>query len=258
MKIYFKTILMHIKSELEHKKSFILTSMGSFIITFLMIYSVYLLFDKFGQIEGWTFYEVALIFGIVMFCFSFTEMFARGLDHFHNIVRNGDFDRVLLKPVSLIIQVACYEFEASKIGRMIQSIIVLIIAIVNIDINWNLYKLLILLFMIIAGIVIFVSIFIIKAAFSFWTIEGMEFMNILAEGGKKVAQYPIDIYNKWFARFFTFIIPLGLINYYPLLYLLGRSEKFWYGLLPVVACIFIVPTIILWKIGVKHYTSTGS
>lgn len=258
MSIYLKTIKMHMKSALEYKKSFILTTIATFLLTFLMTISIYLLFEKFGSLEGWDFFDVAITFGIIMFAFSFTEMFARGFDHFHNAVREGDFDRLLLKPASLLAQVASYEFEPSKLGRMIQAGIVLFIAVFNIDVEWNLYRIFILFFMQISAIVLFWSIFIIKATVSFWTIDGLEFMNILSEGGKKVAQYPINIYEKWFARFFTFIVPFGLINYYPLLYLLGKSDCIWYGILPIVSMLFVIPTILFWNFGVKHYTSTGS
>lgn len=258
MKIYFKTIKMHLKSTLEYKKSFILTTFATFLLTFLLTISIFLLFDKFGNIQGWNFYEVAIIFGIIMFAFSSVEMFARGFDHFHNAVREGDFDRLLLKPAGLLSQVASYEFEPSKLGRMIQSLIVLIIAICNIEVEWNLYRIFILIFMQLGAIVLFFSILIIKATVSFWTIDGLEFMNILSDGGKEVAQYPINIYEKWFARFFTFIIPFGLINYYPLLYLLGKSNCIWFGILPIISMLFLVPTLLFWNVGVKHYTSTGS
>ena len=134
MKIYLKTIKMHLKSALEYKKSFILTTIATFLLTFLITISIYLLFEKFGNIEGWSFYDVAIIFGIIMFAFASVEMFARGFDHFHNAVREGDFDRLLLKPAGLLPQVASYEFEPSKLGRMIQSLIVLVIAICNIEV----------------------------------------------------------------------------------------------------------------------------
>ena len=98
-----------------------------------------------------------------MFAFSFTEMFARGFDHFHNAVREGDFDRLLLKPASLLAQVASYEFEPSKLGRMIQAGIVLFIAVFNINVEWNLYRIFILLCMQISAIVLFWSIFISNA-----------------------------------------------------------------------------------------------
>ena len=106
--------------------------------------------------------------------------------------------------------------------------------------------------------IIFFGIFILKASFCFWTIQGLEFMNILSEGGKKVAQYPIDIYAKWFRMFFTFIVPFGLVNYYPVLYLFGKADNWYLGILPLFTILFLIPCILVWKIGVKHYESTGS
>lgn len=258
MKVYFKTILMLIKMQLEYRKAFIISVIGSFLITFLLTISVYFLFEEFNQIGDWTFYEVAFLFGMVFLNFSISEMFLRGLDHFENIIKNGEFDRILIRPQNLLLQSTCTEFDLSKIGRIIQCIAVIIIALANIDIDWNIYKFLVFILMNFGCFIIFLGIFILKAAFCFWTVDGLEFMNILAEGGKKVAQYPIDIYAKWFRIFFTFIVPFGLVNYYPVLYLFGKSNIWYYGLVPIFTIIFLIPCILIWKKGVKHYESTGS
>ena len=83
-------------------------------------------------------------------------------------------------------------------------------------------------------------------------------MNILSEGGKKVAQYPINIYEKWFRIVFTIIIPFGLVNYYPILYLFGKTDKWYLGLTPIGTIVFLIGCIYIWSLGVKHYESTGS
>ena len=83
-------------------------------------------------------------------------------------------------------------------------------------------------------------------------------MNILSENRKKVAQYPIDIYAKWFRIFFTFIVPFGLVNYYPVLYLFGKDSNWFYGIVPIFAFVFLIPCLLIWKKGIKHYESTGS
>ena len=258
MKVYLKTILMLIKMQLEYRKAFIISVIGTFLITFLLTISIYFLFEEFGAIGNWTFYEVAFLFGMVFWNFSLAEMFLRGLDHFDKIIKNGEFDRILIRPQNLLLQATCTEFDFSKIGRAIQCIAIIIIAIANISISWNLYKILVFILMNIGCFIIFLGIFILKASFCFWTIDGLEFMNILAEGGKKVAQYPIDIYAKWFRMFFTFIIPFGLVNYYPVLYLFGKADNWYYGLFPLFTIVFLIPCLIVWKIGVKHYESTGS
>lgn len=258
MKVYFKTILMLIKMQLEYRKAFIVAVIGSFFITFLLTISVYFLFEEFNQIGSWTFYEVAFLFGMVFLNFSFSEMFLRGLDHFENIIKNGEFDRILIRPQNVLIQSTCMEFDFSKIGRMFQCIAVIGISLVNINIEWDLYKVLVLILMNIGCFVIFLGIFILKAAFCFWTVEGLEFMNILSEGGKKVAQYPIDIYAKWFRVFFTFIVPFGLVNYYPVLYMFGKVDNWIFGLFPIFTLIFLIPCILVWRLGIRHYESTGS
>lgn len=258
MKVYFKTILMLIKMQLEYRKAFIISVVGSFLITFLLTISVYFLFEEFNQIGGWNFFEVAFLFGMVYLSFSISEMFFRGLDHFQTIIKNGEFDRILIRPQNTLIQSMCTEFDFSKIGRIAQSLLILIIAIINIDIAWNFYKVLVFILMNIGCVLIFFGIFVLKAAFCFWTVDGLEFMNILSEGGKKVAQYPIDIYAKWFRLFFTFIVPFGLVNYYPVLYLFGKSDNWIYGIVPIFTGIFLIPCIWVWKRGIKHYESTGS
>ena len=152
----------------------------------------------------------------------------------------------------------CMEFDFSKIGRIAQSVLVMNVAIANVNIEWSIYNVLVFILMNIGCIAIFFGIFVLKAAFCFWTVDGLEFMNILSEGGKKVAQYPIDIYAKWFRIFFTFIVPFGLVNYYPVLYLFGKDNNWFYGIVPTFAFIFLIPCLLIWKRGIKHYESTGS
>lgn len=258
MKVYFKTILMLLKMQLEYRKAFIISVVGSFFLTFVLTISVKFLFAEFNQIGNWTYYEVAFLFGMVFLLFSLSEMFLRGLDHFDDVIKNGDFDRILIRPQGLLMQASCNEFEFSKIGRVIQCLIVIGISIFNINIDWSLYKVFCFILMNVGCFIIFFGILILKASFCFWTIDGLEFMNILSEGGKKVAQYPIDIYAKWFRFFFTCIVPFGLVNYYPVLYLFGKVDNWYYGLMPVLTILFLIPCVWVWRMGVRHYESTGS
>ena len=258
MRIYFKTIIMNIKSQLEYRKAFIISTIGNFLITFLLLISVYFLFMNFGQIGDWTFYQVAFLFGLAYFTFAIAEMFLRGIDHFDDIIRKGEFDRIMVRPQNLLLQSISMEFDLSKIGRMVQSAFVMIYSLTKLNIDWSIYKAFILIWMNVGCFMIFMGTFVLKATFCFWTINGLEFMNIFAEGGKKVAQYPIDIYEKWFRRFFTYVVPFGLVNYFPLLYLLGKSNNWYYGFTPFGTILFFVLCIFLWKQGVKHYESTGS
>ena len=259
MILYLKSILMHIRCDLEYKASFILTVIASALGSLLTFLGTLILLKGFGSVDGWTINEVILTTGIAIFGHVATEMFGRGLDQFHNQVKNGLLDRLLTRPRNITLQVLCSEFSFSKVGRLIEGAIILIYGIIMVDVNWNLYKIFVLLLMIVGANVLFFSILLLKASFSFWTIEGMEFMNIISDGGRELSSYPISIYQKWFANIFTYIIPFGCVNYFPLLYLLDKGNvPFWYGLTPLTTFIFLEISFAVWNAGLKQYASTGS
>ena len=83
-------------------------------------------------------------------------------------------------------------------------------------------------------------------------------MNVFTDGGREYGKYPIDVYGRCMQQFATFVIPYAPVQYYPLQYLLGRSGCWLYVLYPLGALLFLAVCYALWRVGVAHYTSTGS
>lgn len=260
MRLYFKYLLILFKSQMQYRTSFWLLSVGQFFIPFSVFAGVYFLFERFGQIKGWQFFEVALCFSVIHMAFALSECFARGFDNFSSLIVKGDFDRVLVRPRSTIVQVLGSKFEFTRFGRLLQSLLVLIWALSNLSIEWDIIKALTLIFMITSGVMIFTGIYILAATMCFWTVQGLEVANIFTDGGREMAQYPLNIYQKWVVRFFTYVIPFGTVNYLPLLSILGKTagNEILYMLLPVAGSLFILPCLLVWQYGVRHYVSTGS
>lgn len=260
MKLYFKYLIILLKSQMQYRGSFWLLALGQFLVPFSVFAALYFMFERFGNIKGWNFFEVALCFAVINMAFAITSCFARGFDTFSNLVVSGDFDRLLVRPRSTFLQVLGSKFEFAKLGRLVQSAAVLIWALINIRVKWDFYKILTLIFMIAGGVFIFTGIFILAATLCFWTVQGLEVANILTDGGKEMSQYPLSIYRKWVVRFFTFIIPFGCINYLPLMYILERAEekRILYMISPLFGILFLVPCLFVWRAGVRHYRSTGS
>ncbi len=260
MKLYFRYMAVLLRSQMEYRTSFILLSIGQFFVPFLAFVSIVLFFQRFPSVGGWSLYEVALCYSVVHMAFAISECCVRGFDSFSGLIVNGDFDRILVRPRTTVLQVLGSKFEFTRIGRLTQSLVVLIYALINLNVQWSPYKLLTLLFMIISGVFIFSGIYILGATLCFWTVEGLEVVNILTDGGREMAQYPLNIYKDWMRKFFTFVIPFGTINYLPLMFIFDKTEGsgFVYMLIPLVGMLFIIPCLLIWKFGVEHYQSTGS
>lgn len=258
MGLYLKFMKLHFKSELQYKLSFILSFLSQFLVFLGSYFTIICLFDKFSNIKGFTMYEVLLTFGIIHFGFSFCETFFRGVDTFDNLIVDGSFDRLLLRPRSILLQVFASEVSFIKLSRLLQATAVLVLAVLKLDIVWSIDKMITLICMVISSVLVFLSIFILAASYCFFTVKGLEVRNVFTDGGKHMAQYPIGIFKKGFIFFFTYIIPFGFVNYYPLLYILGDMNNKLLMFSPLITVLYLCISIIIFYRGVKRYAGTGS
>lgn len=258
LRLYKHYISINVRSMMQYKTSFLLTAIGQFLVSFNVFLGVFFMFQRFSNVKGFSYSEVLLCFSVMLLEFSLAEMWARGFDSFSGMVRSGSFDRVLVRPQSEILQVLGSKFELTRIGRMLQAVIMFVYGIARSDISWTFAKVCTVIFMLIGGTCLFTGLFMIYAALCFFTLEGLEFMNVLTDGAREYGKYPIGVYGKRMLQFTTFVVPYALVQYYPLLYLLGRTTNPLYMLLPLGAILFLLPCYLLWRVGVRHYKSSGS
>ena len=249
---------LHLKISLEYKSSFILTVISQTLAMLVELFVVISLFNKFKLLDTYNTYEILLGFSTLWLGYSLVELFGRGFDHFSKIIINGNFDLLLIRPRSLFIQIfgsdICYE----KTGRVLISLLIFIYSSIKVINDFTILKVFLLISMILCSSIIIISVLIIGASFCFYTIQGLEVINIFTNGTRQVGQYPMGIYKKAVRLFFSIVIPITLVNYYPLRYLTGESNNIIYLLLPYYSIIIFIISNIIFHIGTKKYTSSGS
>ena len=253
-----KYMSIHLKTKLQYRLSFVFITIAQLILILVSLVVMYSLFDRFGGIKGFTLYEALISFSVVNVGYSFAEIFFRGFDSFKNLIRNGTFDLLLVKPRNIYLQIIGSNIGYEKVGRTLGSVSVLLYALSKVALYESNIRVFLLIPMIISSTIIFASIFIIGAAITFYTIEGIEIVNILSDGSKEAGKYPIGIYNKYMVMFFTFIIPLALINHYPVLYLIRRSNNIWYAVAPIFGLFILIPSILFFNYSLKNHQGTGT
>jgi ABC-2 type transport system permease protein len=262
-RLYLRYAAVSIRGQMEYRASFLMQSAGQFAVTGIEFLGIWALFDRFGAIKGWGLYEVALFYGLISVTFAISDAVTRGLDVFGATVKAGDFDRLLVRPRSPILQLLGHELTLRRLGRLMQGVTVLAIASSGLDLTWSPDRLLLLGLAIACGVCLFVGLMLLQATSTFWTIESLEVWNAFTYGGVTMSQYPVSIYRPWFRQFFTVVIPLACISYYPGVAILGRPDPLgmppvtgWVG--PLVGPLFLLGCIGVWRFGVRHYQSTGS
>lgn len=258
MKLYLKYFGIHLRSQMQYKKSFFMMTLGQCLVAFSGYLSIYFMFTRFSSVRGFEYNEVLLCYSVVLGAFSLSECFFRGFDSFASIISNGEFDRIMVRPRGIIPQVLGQKIELTRTGRLIQAIIVFSFAMPAAGVEWTAGRIAVLVLMIVSGVAVFSGLFIIYASICFFTTEGLEFMNIFTDGGREFGRYPFSVYGREVLTFYTYIIPLALFQYYPLMYITGRTDSLLNAAAPVFALLFLIPCMVFWRFGVRRYKSTGS
>jgi viologen exporter family transport system permease protein len=264
-RLYSRYIGISVRSQMQYRASFVMMAIGHFWITGIEILLIWVLFDRFKMLgDGWRLPEVAMFYGMVHVAFAIAEAVGRGFDTFPGMVKSGEFDRLLLRPRSTVLQVSARELQVMRIGRFAQGLIVLLWAAGALEVQWTLARAGLLLFAVFGGACLFGGLFVLQATFAFWTVESLEVFNTVTYGGVETASFPLSIYDKWFRRFFTFVVPLACVSYFPALGILGRddpalgSPAWFHWLAPLIGVSFLFVMLQFWHFGVRHYRSTGS
>ena len=125
IRTYFVLALSDVRSQMQYRASFAMQTLGNFLASCVDFLGIAALFSSFGALQGWSLYEVAVLFGIVNLSFALAEGIGRGFDEFARTIREGNFDRVLLRPRGTLFQVLASRLEISRVGRLLQGAAVL-------------------------------------------------------------------------------------------------------------------------------------
>lgn len=263
LRIYPRLIGARLRGQMQYKASFALQVAGNFLTLSLELASIFILFSHFDTIGGWRVGDVAFLYGLSAISFGIGSIIAGGFDGFQQQVVRGEFDCVLVRPVSLIVQVLSSDIKTPRIGQIVQGIVAFGIALHLTDVPWTLGRILFLPLVIITAVVLFTTLFTLEATMCFWTTQATEVINAFTYGGSTMAQYPLHVFSEGLRYFFLFVIPIGFVIFLPSLYLLDRPDPL--GLPaaarfagPIATLLFAIVAGWLWRTGVRHYRSTGS
>lgn len=256
-----------VRSQMQYRLSFALDTTATFLGTIVDFLAVWVFFGHTATLGGWTLPEVGLLYGLSSLSFGLADMLASGFDHAYfgpTMIRQGYFDQVLVRPVSPFLQVLASQVVPRRLGRFLQGALILAIALPLLGLDWTGPKLAFAGLTVLGGLALFFGLFVLGAAASFWTIESLEGMNVLTYGGQMISSYPMSIFQPWLRGFFTFVIPMACVNYYPALWLLGKPDPLGLPTLPLallsapICALACGLCVALWWVGVRHYQSTGS
>lgn len=261
LRLYGILISASLRSRMQYKFDFVASTliqalMGTYdyLIALVVIW-------RFKSIAGWDIYEVGLLYSVSRIGWGLYRAFLEEIDQFETYIVSGEFDSILVRPYPSLFVLMTRNFAVNRLSYVIQGSAIMAISaralMASGKLAWAGVAHLVLACLWTAGLFSAVGIATSAAAFVIVRIEELQ---VFTQNATATATlYPLDIYPRWLKLLLLGVIPLGIGNYVPVRYLLGKGGTWLSLVLPgAVTAVSLALALRLWRMGESRYHSTGS
>jgi ABC-2 type transport system permease protein len=260
-RIYMLYFVQFLKARLSYKADFAASIAASILSSLTGLAFVYLLIDgaTIEDLAGWSRGEVMFIYGFSYLPTALFSMVSLNLYGFGDrYIIQGQFDRILLRPLNSLFQVIFESFNLESVGNLLVGIVIILAAKHELGLSFGIWDYLWIVVATLSGSVILLSVFIVVSSLSFHFEDRLgisaPIFNLLNFG-----RYPVNVFSRVIQVLLSVIIPFAFIAFYPSTHFFKRSEfEFLSYLSPLVAVIAAGVAAFMWRLGVERYSSTGS
>lgn len=257
--LYGRFFSQTVKSMMAYRLDFLLGIAVNLVRNVVGLLFLSVIFTRIPELNGWTIYEIAFVYGLVSIPAGLAEIFLNAPWNIPwHYIYPGGLDVVLIRPINVLFHTNADQVGLHGLGHVVVGVALVIAASLHLSLVWSVANLLFLILVLISGTFIYFSINLIVSTFSFWFVNVvpiMTFIHRMSDFGR----YPISIYPKALQVFFTWLIPYAFVGFYPSTALLSKDVVpvlSWAS--PIVAAALLFVAYRWWLFGLRHYQSTGS
>lgn len=261
MGIYLAYFARFIQARLSYKWDLIAELVATLVVTVTGLLFIVLLLDgeTITNLRGWTREEILFIYGYSLLPTALFNVIGPNLYQFGDkYVIQGQYDRVLLRPLNGTLQVLFESFNLESVANFAVGLAVVSYASLQLGLSFGFLDLVWLLVSSISGAVILLSVFVILASASFHFEDRLgiapPFYNLIMFG-----RYPLPIFNHLVQFILTWVVPFAFAAFYPATHFIGRSEfRVLCYASPLMAVASATVAAACWRWGESRYSSTGN
>lgn len=263
LKLLFTYIGIRWRSQIEYPMAFALGFVAQWLVYGLEFVTLWIMVNAFGVLGSWQPLEVVFLYAMNTCTYALGASFV-----FHTqrdlpvMVRTGQFDDVLIKPVDSLIYMISATFNVGYLSHLTLCIATMAFSLSGLGIMLSPGMALWLVVMVISGAAIQAALHLLIAMPSLRIVNASGFAMVLFRL-KGFIQYPLSIFGTPLQLLFTLALPLAFISFYPSQPILGKMDTLMFPpwimyLSPVVAAGMLGLTWVCWHRVVDGYESSGS
>ena len=144
--IYLYRAKLNIKTTLEYKADFLIAFFTNIPIQIIEFLFIWVVFQNIKSLDGWSFYEMALIYGTMICSKGIAEVFFDGFyDMSKYYIKDGGFDNILVQPINSLFNVISKTFYSGGESTVIIGISIIVTSVMNLNIEFGILQILMLI-----------------------------------------------------------------------------------------------------------------
>lgn len=251
-----------LRGELQYRANFLIMALMGIVYQCTGFAFIWVVLARFQALAGWTLGEVAFLYGLRLTMHSLNGALTGGLYSLEWRVRQGEFDRYLVRPMPPLLQLMCERIHVSIVGDLVGGLALFAAATSLVRVNWTPLALLYLVLALLGGALVELALRVLFSTLSFRFLSANAFMGLLDTIFSNFSNYPLTIFGSVLGFLLTFGLPLAFMAYFPAVVLLGRTGElqvnpiFAYGA-PLAGIIWLFVALRVFHHEMRHYQSAG-
>ncbi len=217
--------------------------------------------NEFGSIDGWNYGQLAFLYGLSVISHALSMIFFVRCWFMGYFILDGDFDRYMVRPVSVLYQFLFGEFNVIGLTDLIPGICVFIYGCIKVSFHWTLGSALLILVTILGATLIRGGIYLFIGTIAFFAKGLNDLGGLTQELFDRTTMYPLSMYPRALQFILTFLIPIGWVSFYPASSLLHKTTAFPASLSFLTLLIGIIVlglASLFFKSALRRYESAGN
>jgi ABC-2 type transport system permease protein len=248
---------------LEYRANFIMWFVFTIVYHGVALGALFVTMERFPSMNGWNFRDVFFLYALWMCGHELHNALFFTVVSVPEYVREGRFDRFLVRPLDTLFQVLTVPQQIVPDG-LILAIATLAAAthVAGVRVDWVFA--LFVPAIVFGGALIDLGISLGIATCSFWFVRVDTLRWVVMSLEQDFTRYPISIYGRGVQIVLAFVLPFAFMNYFPATYFLQKAETGLHlnpvvGLLtPAIGLAWLGVSYAFWIFGLRHYQGTGS
>lgn len=251
-----------LRSAMQYRADFAFTAFGAVCYEAVSIAFVGVLVHAFGSIGGWSLVEVAFVYGIRAMGHAFHGLLSGQLWATDDVVRRGEFDRYLLRPVNPLVQLLTRRFQITAVGDLVFGLGLLTITAVAAPVSWSVGSVGYLIVAVLGSALVESAVMLAIASLAFRLLGSSPVLGVADTIFVTFGPYPLSVLPRGVAYLLTFLLPLAFAAFFPAAVLLDRTEDLFVPLWlayasPAIGVLLYVAAVVLFHRQSRHYASPG-